>query len=122
TGSHYNDVLIGNSGDNVFEGGAGADTIQGNGGRDTASYVHSTGPVQIDLNTSLQHGGDAEGDQLSSIENVVGSAYDDHIVGSYSGSNIIEGGGGADFLSGGAYYVAANGMHLNQNAVSYEHS
>ena len=63
-GSKFNDRIIGSDANNTLEGGAGADYIDGGHGINTASYAHSTAGVQINLNNVIQHGGDAEGDQL----------------------------------------------------------
>jgi Ca2+-binding RTX toxin-like protein len=121
-GSNYHDFITGSSSDNVIEGGGGGDTIDGSGGSDTASYAHSTAAVQIDLRVdgTVQHGGDAEGDKLYSIENVIGSSQADTIIGSWNGNSVIEGGGGADDLSGAA--VDLGSFHTDRNTVSYLHS
>ena len=105
-----NDVLVGGSADDFLLGGAGADTLTGGGGdHDATSYVTSAGQVSVDLNTGVGHYGDAEGDILSSIENVQGSFADDVLIGDgkanvldgWFGNDHIVGGGGADTLSGG---------------------
>ncbi len=110
TGSAQDDVLIGDSGANVLEGGSGhdvlegaggADTLDGGGGIDTASYAGSSAAVDVDLGAGTASGGDAQGDTLSNIENLTGSAHDDTLTGD-SGANVLTGGGGADTLTGGA--------------------
>jgi Ca2+-binding RTX toxin-like protein len=85
------DTLTGDGGDNVLTGGYGADAINGGGGNDTASYVDSAEAVTINLGTGAGLGGQAQGDTLTSIEIVVGSALGD----------TLEGGGSADTLRGG---------------------
>jgi Ca2+-binding RTX toxin-like protein len=45
-------------------------------------------------------GGDAHGDALYNIQNVVGSPFNDVLIGDNNG-NRLTGGGGADFLVGG---------------------
>jgi len=100
TGSNFRDTIIGTSGDNSFEGRGGADYIDGGAGTDTASYLHSVAAVQINLNQVVQHGGDAEGDQLYSIENVIGSSSRDTLIGN-SSLNYLSGGAGDDHLFGG---------------------
>ena len=109
TGSSYDDALTGDDGDNIIQGGAGADRIDGGDGRDTADYAGSQA-VRIDLTAAVQHGGDAEGDRLTGIENVQGSSYGDWIVGDtgdnllsgLDGDDTLAGGGGDDLLRGGA--------------------
>jgi Ca2+-binding RTX toxin-like protein len=113
-GSRYSDTIKGTNGDNIIEGGAGADKIAGLDGRDTASYAHSAAGVQVDLNNVTQHGGDAEGDQLYSIENLIGSSQNDRLIGDGS-VNDIEGGAGADYING-------NGGGLFGDFASYAHS
>ncbi|MGO1078944.1 hypothetical protein [Inquilinus sp. CA228] len=97
-GSAYGDVLIGDGGADWLEGGAGADRLCGDAGVDTASYAGSAAGVMVDLAAGQGRGGDAEGDVLVGIENVIGSAYDDVIVAS-AAANRIEGGAGADAVS-----------------------
>jgi Ca2+-binding RTX toxin-like protein len=121
-GSSHDDIITGNSSDNVIEGGYGADTIDGKGGFNTVSYAHSAAPVNISMNAPgvVQHGGDAEGDRLYSIEGIIGSAGDDTINGSFGGNNTIEGGAGADILMGAVTSIDSH--HIDVNTVSYLHS
>ena len=100
-GSRFNDTLLGNAADNRFSGGAGADSIDGRDGTDTVSYASSQAAVRIDLIAGTGTGGDAEGDVLRAIENVVGSSNADWIKGTDGGST-LEGGAGADTLVAGA--------------------
>lgn len=106
-GSAFGDSLLGGYWDNVIEGGAGADTIDGGGYQesgprigDSASYAGSADPVAVDLGAGTATGGDAEGDLLLSIRNLLGSQWDDMLTGDL-GANILEGGAGADALDGG---------------------
>ena len=92
-------ILRGGAGDDILAGRGGADTIDGGVGNDTVSYTDSATAVQIDLKTVLQHGGDAEGDTLILIENVVGSAGDDRLTGD-DNANVLRGGAGNDELRG----------------------
>ena len=100
-GSAFDDTIVGDNGDNVLDGGAGgADHIAGGLGIDTVSYAHSATAVSIDLGAQLTWDGSAN-DGLSSIENAIGSAFDDTIVGD-NGDNVLDGGaGGADHIAGG---------------------
>ena len=99
TGSGFDDTLTGNSGDNVLEGGAGADRLEGGAGIDTASYASSDEAVIVDQLRNISTGGDANGDMLFDIENMVGSAHDDELAGDHN-HNIIDGGEGDDILKG----------------------
>jgi Ca2+-binding RTX toxin-like protein len=96
------DVITGGAGDDLIDGGAGADTIDGGADTDTVTYATSDAAVNVDLtNTGAQSGGDAEGDILSNIENLTGSAFNDTLTGN-SGANVISGGDGNDVIEGGA--------------------
>ncbi|MDJ0716024.1 MAG: chondroitinase-B domain-containing protein [Prochloraceae cyanobacterium] len=98
-GSAQSDTLVGDNRDNIIEGAAGADSIDGRGGSDTASYS-SSAAVSVNLATNINTGGDAQGDTLVAIENLIGSNFGDSLVGN-DGNNIIEGAGGADTIEGG---------------------
>ena len=89
-----NDNLIGFNGDDVLEGGAGADQLFGSPGFDYASYRSSSAGVYVSLYDFVGKYGDAEGDQLYSIEGVIGSAYRDLLVGGDQ-ADVLYGQGGA---------------------------
>jgi Ca2+-binding RTX toxin-like protein len=105
----FNDTIVGNMWNNVFRGGAGADYIDGKVGSDTADYsmeprvMTVNDPpiigVNVDLRRERQFGGDAEGDRLISIENVIGSFGNDTINGNTL-NNRLEGNAGNDRLYG----------------------
>ena len=94
------DIIVGNSADNVLEGNAGADNIDGQAGLDTAAYTGSSTAVTVNLSDGTASGGDAEGDTLTSIENLTGSAHDDTLTGD-AVPNVLDGRAGADTLAGG---------------------
>jgi uncharacterized delta-60 repeat protein len=98
TGSAFNDKLIGNDGNNVLEGRAGADQLDGGKGVNTASYEHSSG-VTADLTNPANNTGDAAGDTYKNIQNLLGSHFDDRLVGDGS-NNVLTGGDGNDTLIG----------------------
>ena len=101
-GSAFDDILVGGELNDIFVGGAGADSIDGGlGTSDTAEYSTSSAAVSINLASAAASGGDAAGDVLSGIENLIGSAFDDVLVGDGS-TNRLDGGAGNDFLRGGA--------------------
>lgn len=93
------DTLKGGSGNNVLEGGAGADKIEGGLGIDTASYEHATGRVYASLEAQMGYEGDANQDTFSGIENLIGSAFDDSLIGD-DNNNTLRGNGGEDDFSG----------------------
>jgi Ca2+-binding RTX toxin-like protein len=98
-GGAGNDILDGRGGNDILVGGAGADQLIGGAGSDTASYIGSTAAVDVNLSINYAGLGDAEGDVLTGIENLRGSANNDALIGN-NNANIIEGGAGADWLSG----------------------
>ncbi|MFN0192763.1 MAG: hypothetical protein ACKVP5_12455 [Aestuariivirga sp.] len=103
-GNEQEDIIDGRGGNDFLSGGAGADTIIGGGGIDTAIYVHSSSNVSIVLDSALnssglQSFGDAEGDRLIEIENIIASHHDDFIIAD-DNANRLEGQGGDDFISG----------------------
>ena len=55
------------------------------------SYKSSNEAVEIDLGMDSYAGGDAEGDMIRNVENIIGSAYDDVLIGDDE-DNEIEGG------------------------------
>ena len=95
------DHLDGGLHDDILVGGRGADVlIGGNGsGSDTAAYFGSDEGVTILLGSGEGFEGDAEGDTLNGIENIIGSAHEDVILGN-GGANTLNGGGDADVLFG----------------------
>jgi Ca2+-binding RTX toxin-like protein len=109
TGNSGGNVVLGNAANNVLAGLGGADTIDGADGTDTASYAASGAGVNLSLATSTYSGGDAQGDVLTNIENLTGSAFDDVIEGD-GGANVLVGGGGIDTLT---YVHATGGVSVN---------
>ncbi|NWG23430.1 MAG: hypothetical protein HXY30_03260, partial [Pseudorhodoplanes sp.] len=100
TGNGDANVIIGNSGNNVLAGLAGADTLNGGDGTDTADYSASAASVSVSLASGVGIGGDADGDQLVDIENLIGSSSADNLVGDDE-DNVFAGLAGADTISGG---------------------
>ena len=108
SGDDGNDtIVLGTSRVNA-SGGAGDDTfvslgsghyLQGGDGSDTVDYSNASAGGVIDLSASAFGG--LGGDNLDSIENVKGTAFDDTITGSIV-ANVIDGGAGNDTISGGA--------------------
>ena len=98
-GAVVGDTLNGGDGDDIMISATGSDTIDGGAGTDTVSYEGSDSAVNVNLNTDTLSGGDAEGDTLTSIENVTGSDHNDTLTGDYA-ANTLVGGDGNDTLDG----------------------
>lgn len=109
TGGNGNDWLQGQEGNDTLIGGAGNDTLDGGNGADTASYATSSAAVTVNISTNSHSGGDAQGDSLLNIENVIGSNYNDLLNGNsdanalygMDGNDWLYGNDGADVLNGG---------------------
>lgn len=100
-GGSGSDVLLGGDGDDTLVGGAGADVLTGGTGRDSADYSASAAGVTVNLLAGTGLGGDAQGDTLSGVDNIIGSSNAD-VLTLHNTSGIVYGGGGADSLFGGA--------------------
>ncbi|WP_225771386.1 calcium-binding protein [Inquilinus sp. Marseille-Q2685] len=98
-GRDGDDRLVGGMADDFLQGGAGADSIDGGDGTDTVDYNGLEG-VHVDLGRGIAEFGEAQGDVITGVENVWGTAYGDVLVGTSSGSD-LRGWGGDDFLGGG---------------------
>lgn len=121
-GTFYSDQLIGDEGPNVLAGGMGPDNVRGEGGSDlllseldgdqldggsdpTRDGVMAAvqGPIAADLvaGTLARRGVASPQDRLVGIEDVVGTAEDDLLIGNGE-ANRLFGGPGIDSLDGGA--------------------
>ncbi len=100
SGNNLVNVLKGEGGNDTLSGEGGADTLIGGSGDDTVSYAYEK-DQSLNVNLSLGTGvvSVADSDTLESIENVIGGAKNDTIIGS-SGVNTLHGGDGDDLISG----------------------
>jgi Ca2+-binding RTX toxin-like protein len=102
SGAGGNDTIIGGGGNDTLEGAAGNDSLTGGDGIDTASYNAASAAVIVNLTlTDAQSTIGAGTDTLTSIENLIGSAYNDTLTGD-ANANTMTGGAGTDGLTGGA--------------------
>ncbi|MHA6264770.1 Hint domain-containing protein [Arenibacterium sp. CAU 1754] len=109
TGGAGDDTLYGGAGSDTFIGGEGADVNDGSTGQDTVDYTGSDAAVNVDLSTGTFSGGYAEGDTGPGIDGIIGSDFDDTLIG-FDGqgfgpdayTNILDGGAGDDFIDGRA--------------------
>lgn len=99
SGDRGNDMLDGGAQNDILSGGAGADTLIGGAGQDTSSYITAKSGLTINLDDTSGNTGEAGGDIFVSIENVIGSRFDDDIAGNLN-ANTLHGAAGNDLLSG----------------------
>ena len=103
----YNDITVIfptlTAGDDTLDGGGGNDILNGGGGNDTASFASWTERVIASLNNSgngiAVNTDFTEQDNLFSIENLSGSAFNDSLSGN-NFANVLTGGDGHDLLFG----------------------
>ena len=107
-GGDGNDFLFGGIGDDTLAGGAGADSLNGGSWNDVVDYSASNAAVSVNLATGTGVGGHAEGDTYGGIDGIIGSAFNDTLIG-FDGSslnpsdtytNVIQGGAGNDYIDG----------------------
>jgi Ca2+-binding RTX toxin-like protein len=138
SGTTGNDLIKGFGGNDTLKGGGGADQLYGGVGIDTALYTDSNVSVYVNLLYNDGRYGTAQGDTYFSIENVIGSAYNDIVYGDNNpntltgldgddlllgngGTDVLDGGYGDDHLEGGAHAdVMYGGPGID--IVSYQHA
>ena len=98
-GSKFNDTLVGDAGNNVLTGNGGADILRGGAGIDTAAYDNAGAGVTASLEDPSSNLGEAFNDTYNSIENLIGSNFNDTLRGNNL-ANELRGGSGADLLDG----------------------
>ena len=161
-GTLDNDDLSGTSDDDLINGGLGNDTLRGlegndtlvggnetsvgatlgdfyfgGAGEDTVDYSSYSGKVAVVLLDGYPPQGRAEGSTYDSIENLIGTAFDDLLTGDDfdnkiyggAGQDAINGGAGDDFIVGGPGKEDAFNVYGDQlsggpgeDTVSYETS
>jgi Ca2+-binding RTX toxin-like protein len=111
--SSGNDTMVGGPDSDTMNARDGNETFDGNLGGDTVNLANATGGVTFDLSdTGPQNLGPGHGvDQISEVESVVGTGFDDRLTGT-NGNDSLSGGfgapdhdvllglGGADSLTG----------------------
>ncbi|MCS6627355.1 M10 family metallopeptidase C-terminal domain-containing protein [Roseibacterium beibuensis] len=100
TGNAANNVITGGAGADVLRGRGGTDTLNGSLGIDTADYTLAAAGVVVRLDLQrATNDGDGATDTFTSIENAIGSNFNDVMFGD-GGNNLIQGGNGSDVLLG----------------------
>ena len=112
TGGSGHDSLLGGRGDDLINGSAVDLLIDGGAGIDTLSFTASGSGVRVDLASGgmAAVGTPLQPERVARIENIIGSSFNDILVGNRS-ANELDGGGGndhlhpvgsGDFLTGGS--------------------
>jgi len=100
TAGYGHDTLLGGDGNDTLTAGPGVNTLDGGAGNDTANYAGASAGLTITLAPPHTQVGNFETyDTLFSIENVIGSNFNDTLGGNDL-PNVLTGGGGTDFLVG----------------------
>ena len=106
-GTEFADELHGDASDNRLEGrggddllfsGSGVHVFDGGAGEDTVDYSAEIDKMGVNLAAQSYWWG-AEFDQISNVENLIGSDFNDNFQGT-NGNNILRGGLGNDTLRG----------------------
>jgi serralysin len=102
TGNAAANILDGGAGNDILIGGLGDDTLIGGGGFDWAYYNAAASRVKVNLALATPQDTLGNGmDTLSGIEGLLGSKYNDTLIGN-NAANRLSGGAGRDWLNGGA--------------------
>jgi Ca2+-binding RTX toxin-like protein len=92
----------GNALDNTLYAGDGNNVLDGAGGNDTVSYAFATpASPSVWRPPGRRPPAVRASDTLISIENLIGSGFNDNLTGN-AGNNVLDGGAGNDLLTGGA--------------------
>ena len=119
------DRLSGGTAGDTLDGNLGADTMIGGGGTDTVTYASRTSAVAVRLTGTAGSGVASEGDTIGTdVENALGGAGDDVLLGNASanrlaggpGHDSVEGRGGPDTLVGDAGLAATSRVVTRQRS------
>ncbi|MEF8708823.1 MAG: M10 family metallopeptidase C-terminal domain-containing protein [Candidatus Accumulibacter propinquus] len=101
TGNELDNTLYAGDGNNIFDGGTGTDTV---------SYAFAGAGVSVSLaSAGAQATGSSGFDTLVSIENLIGSGFNDNLTGN-AGDNVLDGAAGTDTVS---YAFASAGVSVS---------
>lgn len=98
-GDAGDDSLFGGNGFDLLEGGPGADLLDGGEGSDTVTYAGAPTGVSVDLIVGDAGDGYGTVDRIVSVGNIIGSPFEDVLIGD-GNDNWIRAGAGDDFLAG----------------------
>jgi len=104
-GTLFDDVIRGSGENEQFVGYRGNDIIEGRGGWDVLSYAADADfggkrGIDADLSTGRVKDGFGTVDTVSGIEQIIGTMYDDILIGT-DGDQVFAPLGGSDYIDGG---------------------
>ena len=112
SGTSGNETLDGGKGDDYLAGAGGVDILNGGEGKDTVSFLTSYRGIAIDLGSSTAQVTGFGTVTLISVENVLGSSYNDLFIASRENNHFDGGDGGSDTVS---YINAQSGVTADLN-------
>ncbi|HYC98192.1 hypothetical protein [Brevundimonas sp.] len=100
TGNALANIITGGDGNDTLRGRGGVDVMHGGGGFDTADYTLAAAGVTARIDQQkATNDGDGATDTYTSIENLIGSNFNDTLIGD-GNANVLMGGIGTDTLLG----------------------
>ena len=135
-GGDGNDNVSGGTGDDLILADAGDDVLNGGSGTDTLDFSGAADGVMVNLAAKTATGTATGSDRIASFESVLGSAFDDLLIGDKNantlnggdGADVLRGLGGADALTGGdgadtfvwgaARDVVDSGVYLGRDVIT----
>jgi Ca2+-binding RTX toxin-like protein len=106
SGGSARDVVLGLDGNDTLVSGAGSDALSDGIGVDSISYVGPNAAVSVSFASNKASGGMAPMDTILGFENVLGSSYNDNIVGGRR-VNFLDQDAGNDTIMGSAVFSTA---------------
>jgi Ca2+-binding RTX toxin-like protein len=100
-GGAGNDTIRGGAGDDTIDGGAGADLLDLSDGTAGITFILTNGSSNTTVNLSVIGLSTATGDTYRNMEGVIGTNFNDTLVGS-ANADTLTGGGGTDIMKGNA--------------------
>jgi Ca2+-binding RTX toxin-like protein len=94
------DYLFGESGNDWFNLRSDTETIDGGTGFDLVSYLYAAAGVTARLDFAALNKGNAAGDTYTSVEGIVGSGFNDSLVGTDGAGDYLTAQGGDDYIAG----------------------
>jgi hypothetical protein len=111
------ELLHGGAGNDLFKGGGGGDELIGGTGIDTVSYEGASAGVTASLANPSVNTGIAAGDVYAAVERLVGSAFNDTLIGRNDTMGLSGGAGNDTLVVGAAGDIMLDGGAGDDTAV-----